>query len=58
MALPKRRKSKSKTRMGRSHHALKVPSLTNCPTCGEKMMPHRACPACGFYRDRAVVSVD
>lgn len=58
MANPKHRKSKSKTRMGRSHHALKAPSLSNCPNCGERTMPHRACPACGFYKERQVIKVD
>lgn len=58
MALPKHRKSKRKTRTGRSHHGLKTPSLSKCPTCGEKMMPHRACPACGYYRDRTVIEVE
>ncbi|MCA9414855.1 MAG: 50S ribosomal protein L32 [Candidatus Omnitrophica bacterium] len=57
MAHPKRRKSKSKTRMGRSHHAISAPSLSDCPNCGEKMLPHRACPSCGFYKDRQVLAV-
>ncbi|GIX05915.1 MAG: 50S ribosomal protein L32 [Candidatus Poribacteria bacterium] len=50
MANPKRRKSKSKTRMGRAHHALRAPHLVTCRHCGEKMLPHRACPSCGYYR--------
>jgi len=44
--------------MGRSHHALKAPALSNCPNCGEKTMPHRACSACGFYKERQILKVD
>ncbi|MCG3196062.1 MAG: 50S ribosomal protein L32 [Candidatus Omnitrophica bacterium] len=58
MPNPKHRKSKSKTRMGRSHHALKPPSLGKCPNCGEMFLPHRACPACGFYKERQVLDLD
>lgn len=57
MAHPKHRKSKSKTRMGRSHHAIAAPSLSECPSCGAKILPHRACPSCGYYKDRKVLSV-
>ncbi len=57
MANPKHRRSKRKTRMGRSHHALQVPNLVECPNCLEKMMPHRACPACGTYKGRQVLEI-
>ncbi len=55
MAHPKHRKSSSKTRMGRSHHALKAKSLTECPNCRGWKMPHRVCPHCGFYKDSTIV---
>ncbi|MFH1743540.1 MAG: 50S ribosomal protein L32 [bacterium] len=50
MAHPKHRKSKSKTRMGRSHHGLKDLNLAECPQCREMVLPHRACPHCGHYK--------
>ena len=25
-----------------------------CPNCGDVMLPHRACPACGYYKGRQV----
>ena len=29
-----------------------------CSKCGELMMPHRVCKACGSYNKREIVSVD
>ncbi|RJP24333.1 MAG: 50S ribosomal protein L32 [Candidatus Omnitrophota bacterium] len=55
MAHPKHRKSKSKNRMKRSHHALQIPNLTECPNCRNAKMPHRICPNCGYYRDAEIV---
>jgi large subunit ribosomal protein L32 len=55
MALPKRRKSKSKSRMRRSHDALVTPNLVICKNCGNSIIPHRVCPGCGWYKDRVVI---
>lgn len=54
MALPKRRKSKSKRDMRRAHQKLSAPNLSTCPQCGEPKLPHQACPSCGAYKDRNV----
>ena len=35
MAVPKRRTSKSKKRMRRTHYKAAVPTLNPCPKCGE-----------------------
>jgi large subunit ribosomal protein L32 len=53
--VPKRRTGKTKRNMRRSHHALTAPNLTECPSCGEKVMPHHVCPKCGHYKDRLVI---
>jgi large subunit ribosomal protein L32 len=58
MAVPKKKTSKSRTRMRRAHDALRTPNCSPCPNCGEMRLPHRACPACGRYRDRQVVQVE
>lgn len=55
MAVPKRKKSRSKVRMRRSHHAIGVPNLRPCPKCGAYVMPHRVCTECGYYKDVLVV---
>jgi large subunit ribosomal protein L32 len=50
MAVPKRRTSKSKKRMRRTHFKAAMPTLAPCPKCGESRVPHRVCPNCGYYR--------
>ena len=57
MAEPKKKKSKARTRMGRSHHALTAPNLSGCPKCGAPRESHRACPECGHYRGRQIFAV-
>jgi large subunit ribosomal protein L32 len=58
MAVPKRKTSKSKRDMRRSHYKADAPALTECPECGEARKPHHACPSCGSYRGRTVVETD
>lgn len=55
MAVPKRRKSKSKIGMRRSHDAIGIPNLRPCPKCNAYTLPHRVCPECGFYKGQLVV---
>ena len=50
MAVPKRRTSKSKKRMRRTHFKAVAPTLSPCPKCGEARVPHRVCPNCGYYK--------
>ena len=56
MAVPKRRKSKSKVRMRRSHDSLNVPNLRPCPRCGVYTLPHRVCSECGHYKGKLVIT--
>jgi len=58
MALPKRRKSKSKRDMRRAHQKLSAPNLAECPDCGESKLPHHACPNCGSYKGRKVTETE
>ena len=58
MGVPKRKPSTSRQRQRRAYNSvLKLPQLGVCPQCGEPCIPHRVCPACGFYKGRQVVSV-
>jgi large subunit ribosomal protein L32 len=52
MPNPKRRHSQKRTSTRRAHDALKSHSLSECPNCHEKKMPHRACAKCGYYKGR------
>ena len=55
MAVPKKKVSKSRRDMRRSHHRLKPTAHVECANCGERTMPHHICPSCGHYRGREVV---
>ena len=49
MATPKKKVSKSRRDMRRSHDALTPNSYQECPNCGELKRPHHVCPKCGQY---------
>lgn len=57
MAVPKKKVSKSRKGMRRSHDALTPPNVILCP-CGEPTLPHRVCPSCGTYKGRQVLKRD
>ena len=52
MALPKRRISKARKRLRRTHIKLQAPKLIECPQCREVRLPHRICGNCGYYKGR------
>ncbi|MCA1795966.1 MAG: 50S ribosomal protein L32 [Desulfuromonadaceae bacterium] len=55
MALPKKKTSKSKRNMRRSHDHLNIPGVSLCPQCDEPKQSHRVCGTCGYYKDREVL---
>ncbi len=57
MPNPKRRHSKQRTAKRRSHDFLTPVNSGICPNCQERKLAHRACPKCGEYKGRAVLSV-
>ena len=56
MAVPKRKTSKSRKGKRRTHQTVSAPGLGVCPECGEAKRPHAACPSCGMYKGRMVLS--
>jgi large subunit ribosomal protein L32 len=46
-----------RTASRRAHDSLSKHSLSECPNCHEKKMPHRACAKCGYYKGREVLDV-
>ena len=58
MPNPKRRHSQRRTSTRRAHDALKSHSLSECPNCHERKLPHRACPKCGYYKGRELIDVE
>ncbi|HET9896192.1 MAG TPA: 50S ribosomal protein L32 [Streptosporangiaceae bacterium] len=56
MAVPKRKMSRSNTRSRRAQWKASAPSLVACSQCHEFKLPHTACPTCGTYNRRQVVT--
>lgn len=55
---PKGKKSKSKRDKRRAQNwKIAMPNLATCPKCGETVISHRACKACGTYNKKVVVNV-
>ena len=50
MAVPKKRQSKQRQRKRRTHVKAQMPTVRDCPRCGDPQAPHRVCPTCGYYR--------
>ena len=57
MAVPKRRMSRSNTRSRRAQWKTSAPTLAPCQRCRQLKLPHVACPTCGTYNGRRVISV-
>lgn len=56
MAVPKKKTSKAKKNMRRSHHALKGTALATCEKCGAPKRQHRVCLECGDYNGKQVLT--
>jgi len=58
VAVPKRRNPRSRRNARRANHdRVSAPNVIPCPNCGETMIPHRVCPACGHYAGREVIEI-
>lgn len=58
MAVPKRKISKARRDSRRAANIkMTAPNVIECPNCHEPNVPHRVCAACGFYKDKEVISV-
>ncbi len=57
MGLPGHRRTSSHKRRRAAHFALVIKSVTACPNCKKKILPHRACPYCGMYKGRQVIKM-
>ena len=58
MAVPKRRTSKMKKRMRRGANRWRAPKFATCSECGSAKMGHTACPSCGYYKEKQVMTVE
>ena len=57
MAVPKRRKSKSKRDSRRATHKISARAYNICEDCGAPVIPHRICISCGTYKGVQVLDV-
>jgi len=57
MAHPKRRHSNTRTRTRRAHDFITTKSLSVCSNCSAKIIPHRVCKSCGFYKGKQVITL-
>ena len=59
MGVPKRKPSTSRQKMRRAYNSvLKLPQISKCSQCAEPHVPHRVCPACGYYKGRQVLTIN
>jgi large subunit ribosomal protein L32 len=60
MATPKRKTSHARTAQRKAQWlgSLRSPSVSICKHCGEATLNYRACPSCGYYKGRRIVTVE
>lgn len=56
MAVPKKKVSAANRGNRRSHDSLSSVPAGVCPNCGEPVLPHHVCGACGMYNGKQVVA--
>ena len=54
MAVPKKRTGHSAQGHRRSNWKATKPETTKCPNCGETVLAHTVCTACGTYKGQPV----
>jgi large subunit ribosomal protein L32 len=55
MAVPKKKRSKSRQGMIASGKHVSFDQLVACPQCKEPRRPHHLCSGCGYYNNRKVI---
>jgi len=59
MAVPKRKVSKARRDKRRSSvWKLEAPTMQKCPKCGEYVLAHRVCKACGTYNGKEILKIE
>lgn len=57
MPVPKKKHSNQRTNRRRANWKIKPVNFGACPSCGEPILPHKACSKCGSYNGRQVIAV-
>ena len=59
MIAPKKKVSKQRKHLRRSSvWKLDMPGMVKCPNCGEYVLSHRVCKACGYYDGKQVLKTN
>ena len=59
MIAPKKKVSKQRKHKRRSSvWKLEMPGMVKCPNCGEYVLSHRVCKACGYYDGKQVLKMN
>jgi len=45
-------------RTRKASHRWQAPQLNKCAQCGSTVASHTACPSCGYYKGRQVLTVE
>lgn len=58
MGVPKRKTSKMRLRTRKAANRWHAPQLVKCGQCGSALRAHTACPSCGYYKGRQVLTIE
>lgn len=58
MAVPKRKKSRSRTAQRAAQWKSQPETFAECPQCHQPKLPHRVCENCGYYGGRQAIEVE
>jgi len=57
MGVPKRKTSKMRLRTRKAANRWQAAQLNKCTQCGSTVPGHVACPSCGYYKGRQVLTI-
>lgn len=55
MAEPKKRLTRTRSGNRQSHDSISSINLISCPNCKAKIIPHRICKNCGYYKGLKII---
>ena len=58
MGVPKRKVSKMRLRTRKAANRFHAAKLNKCGQCGTALPGHIACPSCGYYSGRQVLTIE
>lgn len=57
MPVPKKKTSNSRQNSRRANWKASKVAVVECTNCKAPKLPHKVCPECGYYADRAVANI-